>query len=708
MKKSNLYLLVLILLPVITSCGDKFDQGSGSTPSLNGKYLNVSESTFSSPEPDAFSRNFNVESSQTSWRFTNMADWFSLSPTSGSQSSPIVLNVSQNTDATAARTGIFYLKSTDTDWDFQRTLSVTQAKAILFLHADKTDLSFGGGDGTQTINIQSNSEWVAQCPNNWISLSADVKGGTLRVSVSPNPMKDYRTATINILYGDSRPVSINITQSPAEVNTSDYNLFFENTAGEYSLTIESQAEWTSSTSAAWITVNPNSGPVGKSTVSIEVSPNTSINERTGFVAIMTDGNEKSQITITQKGIYIESEDIKFKASGGSQILSIKSNTEWTITDYPSWISFSKTKGQGNDNLTVTAEANPSTSSRNGTIIISQSELSFNCNVTVTQSGITISPETSLLEFSDKAGQLQFELEADGSWSSTISADWFTATPVAGTGTTEITVAVQENNTYEERIGTINYIFGEQKAQVNVHQLAKYMNIDGDQFVFDADGGNHTVELATNDKWEVSIEGNAQWLSISPTSGSDDAVINISAQPNNTLNERNAIVIISNNNSQDIRIMVSQNARYLNVSTQNIMLFAEGGSSDPVTVESNGDYTISSDSSWFTINEGAGNTFTVYATKNNTTELRKGTISIKLNNLSEGSLTKEISVIQAGEGGSFILNGYPQDQNWNSNASSNSIKISVNGYSSEQNWNSTGVSNSNKISINGYSSEQNWN
>lgn len=707
MKKTLLYISSIILVLVFAGCKDDFDPNGNLEPSLSAHWLKPSQTNFDYYLSSAFSETFTVESFETPWKFSDVADWITLTPSSGYASASVTLNAQENQSADNARTAIFYLQSNDPDWSYNRAMSVSQAKATPAISVDETSLSFGGSASQQTVNVTANCSWTTLCSDSWVTLSSDVAPGKLNISVSANPQSTYRSSTIYISYGSGKSISVRITQSPANITSSVYTLQYENVASKYDVTIDSEADWTSTVSDSWISVNPNNGKAGKTTVSIEVAPNTSISARNGYVAIKTGTAERLQIAISQKGIYIESdESLTFTSIEESKKLSIRSNTSWTVTSKPNWLTLSKEIGEGNGEITVTTSENPNTTSRSGEIVLGQTGLSIQCKVKVTQLGKSLSTDLTLLEFSDKASQVTFNLVSDAAWTSTQTVNWFTTTPTSGSGNTTITVAVEENNTTEERTGTINYAYADKSSSVNVHQLAKYMTIDNQSFEFDSKGGSHTIELSTNDEWTAEIEHNVSWLKLSKSSGTGNAVITLTAEDNASVNTRSTAVVINTKYSQSIRILVSQKPRYLSVSTSSILFFANGGTSEIVTIDTDGTFEIKSEASWFTVNKGEGNTFTVYATKNSSDEMRRGKITISLTDLKEGTLALELTVSQAGEGGSFIINGYPEDQDWNY-VGGGSLTVTINGYTSDKNWDES-FGGTLTVKVTGFTTDQDWN
>lgn len=687
MKKTLIYISSFISIVGLSGCDDDFDKESGFSPSLSAHYLRPSETVFESPTAAAFTRDFTIESVETAWMFSDVADWISLSPASGSSSSAVRLSVEENRDADNGRTSIFYLQSADPGWNFARAMSVSQAKAEATVRPETNSLSFGGTAGEQRVRIEANCEWTAECREEWVGLSQDAGSGILTVAVSENPGAAYRSATVSVSYGDGKTVAIEITQSPANITSSVYTLEYENAASKYDVVIESETEWHSTVSDSWISVSPSSGNAGRTQVAIEVAPNTSVASRSGYVTLLTGSAERIQIAIVQKGIYIEAtESLSFSSAAESQTLSVRSNTSWAVASKPSWISMSKESGEGDSDITVGTTENPNTVSRTGEIVFRQEGLSIECRVRVVQSGKMLSAEVGVLEFSARAGVQTFSLVSDASWRSSKTADWFSMTPVTGQGNATVSVSAEENQSTDERSGRIDYLYGDKTVCVNVHQLGQYLTIEDGAFEFGSRGGSHRIELSTSEDWTAETEELVSWLKLSDLSGSGSGVITMTAEENPTVSDRTATVVIKAKYAQSVRIVVKQKARYLSVSSQSVQFFSEGGTSETVSIDTDGAYEIRSDATWFTVNKGAGDTFTVTASANATSEVRSGKITIALTDLTTGSLSLELTVMQAGKGGSFIIGGFPDDSDWSVNGNG-TVTITITGYTSDKNWNS---------------------
>ncbi|MCH5233805.1 MAG: BACON domain-containing protein [Muribaculaceae bacterium] len=699
--------ILIILLIYLTGCKDVQSLEEGRYPSLTPRYLSIIPNSFSVYNGNSATEDFYVETLSSSWKFENYPSWVTIDPTSGDSSENGTLEISEN-DTSEPRSTYFYLRSNAEDWNYEQSVYVSQQGNTPYVNLEETSLEFSGSYETQIIVVKSNCEWEASTNQNWVTLQKGENGNSLSISVEENPSSSYRNAIVYLSYENKTYANIHLTQFPSEITVSDLSLDFENTASRYSISIVSESKWEAIVSDSWIQVDPSEGGAGELQVNIEVSQNGSVNERIGYVTILTGNESRLQIKIIQKGLYLETDSVlSFSSRASSETITIKSNISWELKSKPEWITVNPASGTGNTQVTIAVEENPLVNSRNGEIVWTSPGLDISYITSVMQSGQTLTPGSSVLEFSDKGGTQTLEITADGEWTSNVSQDWISVSPQSGKGDTAVTVSVEENPTEQDRTGEITYYFGEKEIKVIVSQQSKYFEIAGDSFTFDSKGGSHSLDLGTNQQWSATIEGQgvSSWLSLSKYSGEGEDTINIVVAPNPSLKSREAVIIFTPKFSQGLKINVHQAGMYLRVSTTRISFFSKGGESTPVYVETDGNYSLSTETPWISLKENENNSFLVIAEENESSDSREGSVVVTLQGLSEGSYSISIPVTQVGYGGSFIIEGYPGDQNWN-DVKNGDLSIKIIGYTTDKNWNNDSH-NSLNISIEGFGNEENW-
>lgn len=738
MRKNRIYYVIAAIFLIMTGgCkDDNYDMTGSVQPSLTMHYIYTSASAFDSPYPAAFNESFRVYSLDTPWEFSNSASWITLSPERGSATADVIMNVGENLSTGDPRTAVFFLKSGDPEWTFSKGISVTQGAAVAIFTPELEELNFPGGASTKTISYSTNSDLTVTPRETWIHTSLDASASTITVSVDANPSNSSRRGDVKIDFGD-RTAYIYVVQAASVITGSTDILDFDNLASAYTVVIDAEVEWNAITSESWIQITPSEGKAGVSEVLIEAAPNTSVSRRSGYVNFNSSGATKWTVEVRQKGLYFEPllSTMNFSAGGESLELNVSSNTAWQVESCPNWVSVSPVEGVGDGKVTVTAAENESIYRRYGEIVFYQPGLDMTQSVSLSQEGVTFSADHETFEYGAQGGSLSLNITANGSWTTEVSDDWIVVDPAAGKGNAVVRISVGENNTAESRSGTVIFRYAEFTHVVTINQLGKYITISNENFEFTSRGGVHLLEISTNDSWSARIEGDPDWLTLSSTSGTGDAVINITASDNPSVNLRSATVVVDISSGQSLRILVSQKPRTLSVSMQSIILFAEGGDSQIVTIHTDGQYVITTQGDWFTIHykylnvqqpslplssksnsrdvsSRAGktvknNAFYISASENPSKEARRGKVIISLTDLKEGSLSLEIPVIQSGEGCTFILNPFqPADSDWDVNPSGD-FGVTIASYSVEKDW-LPKVTGGLTVNVTGFTTDHDWN
>lgn len=708
MKHFALY-IVFLLSSVLVWAGCDFLEGSdglfSGTPSLSPRYLNVLPSSLSFAADQPASQSVSITSLKTPWLIDNSIEWITLSQTSGESSASVSVSAAENANA-YARTGIFMVSSTASDWNYDSDVSVSQAAAVPYIKASQSALTLAGAAGSATVDVTANCTYSISSSADWLSFSKS--DNSLTITAAANETDQYRSGVIMLSFsGDAGSASakVTVTQAPASITASSETLMFEASAGEKHVEVSAEADWTASTSYSWIEVSPAAGAAGTSSLQVSVIPNTSTDERTGYVVLAIGSKQRIQIPVRQRGLYIEADTLAhdFGAAGERQALQIRSNTDWQISSLPSWVKVDRDNGSGNAEIQVTAEENPYTTARSGQFVVSQPGLSLQVVVEVRQVGKTFDVAAATLYFGQKSGSQTLDITTDGTWRATTEADWIQIAPSSATGNSVLSVSVSANDTETERSGEIVITMANASATIAVVQKGKYFTIDNPSLAFASHSGQLVVSLATNVAWTARIEEGIDWLSVTPASGDSLAEVTVTAADNPSVLDRTAHVYFDVL-GRSVDLVVTQRGRYLTVDATELLFYAKGGTSEVVTVSTDGDFTVSTSDSWFTITRSGG-TFTVTAEENTTSESRTGYITLTLTDLAEETYSLKLSVIQLNKGGTFFRRNYESDQNYDDRGSS-SVFLNIKSYGGDNDYDVNSQSGVTLI-VTGYRTDTDW-
>ena len=173
-------------------------------------------------------------------------------------------------------------------------INISQSGKSTYLNVSSSNISFSNSGGTQTINVESNSDWYIDVkPASWGRVSKS--GNNLYVSVDGNNSTQSRSDYIVIRSGN-KTCNINISQSgkSAYLNVSSSNISFSSSGGTRTIYVESNCDWKIAVpTASW-------GSLSKTgdAITLSVKANNSSSQRTDYFMIKA-GNLERKIYITQ-------------------------------------------------------------------------------------------------------------------------------------------------------------------------------------------------------------------------------------------------------------------------------------------------------------------------------------------------------------------------------------------------------------------------
>lgn len=317
-----------------------------------------------------------------------------------------------------------------------------------------------------------------------------------------------------------------------------------------SVDITTTKNWTLTSNQDWLSVSSSSGS-GNATITFTAKANVWAEKRSAVITITSAGSNAQVITVTQDGaapvLNVSTNTIALAAvQGSSNSIDITSNLNWTAVSDQSWLIVSSGQGTGNAKLTLTANANPTIIARTATITISGKGLSP-LTVTVTQAAgapvLTVSSNNLIITATPNSTK-SFVIYSNVNWTVVSDQPWLNPNTNYGTNSATITLSAQQNQANEPRTATVTVSGANVATQIiTVTQDAgiPILNISTNTITINKDNIG-TFNIQSNISW--SIVSNQTWLTTNVSSGSRNATIILSAQPNKTTSLRAASLIIT--------------------------------------------------------------------------------------------------------------------------------------------------------------------
>ena len=674
----------LVLLGLTVSCNDELYMGGvGVVPSTKAYYLYANILGFNLPDTVESPSMFNVESQNVPWRLNVADEWLKITPSEGNgeeYTTPVTVRADIN-PSTYYRYSVFSLEAAmDTSvYKYSQQIWAQQegnTGTRLSVSCEKP-LLFRGGASSETFTVETNApRFDLRTDASWIKAVAS--GNEVTVSVEANTTEDVRVGYVyfdayeQLWNSNSETISsfyLEVRQESPKYSISESSLTFRNTAGTKTVDLECDLGWTASTTDSWIQVSPISAPAGETELTVSVTENGGIQERSGAVYLHVDGDFLIEIPVKQLGLYMDMTEsqLDFESDASSQKVSLSTNLSfWNVLEKPSWISVSPENGGGGEHsLTVNVEDNPNTTKREGRVVVGNQGLSLADTLWVTQEGKWFGSLETVLRFENIASSTPLEIQTDGDWTVTASEEWITVVPASGHGNGQVMVNVEGNETDNERTGLLSVAVGGTVKYVNVVQKGRYFTIDkGASASLPSKGGTIELGIATNQTWTAAVKNQSSWLALSATQGEGNAKLVISAQDNPSQESRTDTIVFTPANKQGVKLAVKQAGRYLKTDAQTVSFFYRGGTSVPVTVSTDGT---------FRVEKSTGADWLVVATNNNLimftaepysgNDKRTANVSVYLTGLS-GEVTEakivDIVVTQYSKNTQFVRDDYGED------------------------------------------------
>ena len=499
------------------------------------------------------------------WVWSSNATWLNgvaeASPQTAQQD--FTYNVSENTTG-ETRVGTITFQTTS--GDFSATLEVTQLSnvvTLLELSDSQQASSYLAQDRSVEVITSPGTAWVWETDSSWISadLEAATQTGsetfTYDLAVNNTGQARIGTVTFKSASGDVTVV-LEVTQFGVPLDETFLDLSasaitvgqeaVDPDSGDLEVTVSTNSDWSWESDSPWLVSNelPNQGPTvvfGENTENLAnefnfgVTENTTGADRIGILTFTYTDESNNELTktlvVTQAGSLSvsESEHVNSFLAGTRDVEVFAAIGEnWLWSSDVDWLSSGEALSQtGSNPFTYAFSANESGESRVGTLTFFSSQGGATATLQVTQlSGSTLSLELSTTEqvVLSPADSKDIGIVSNTEWTWISDAAWLSsAEDLTQTNDQTFTYSVVENNTAEDRVGSITFFStsGGIIRTLTVTQLrgvGNFLILSDEQLLTDFTAKDPlTVEVISNTNW--LWESSDSWL----TAGTEDLTQN---------------------------------------------------------------------------------------------------------------------------------------------------------------------------------------
>lgn len=485
------------------------------------------------------------------WTATSDADWLTIRQTSGDvgYSHPAIAWGPNYTGA-ARTANLTFTAATAT-----KVVSVTQpAETKTYPGGYYLDASVPGPmtelpDGTAEISIPvtTNWGWSATVPNaDWLTLdvaSSDLGNTAVHGFATPNLTGQARTALVVIRGFGGLLVDAWVTQNPTGPFLAVIPSVWSPSTGDAEATaliVTSNLDWSAASSdPSWLTVEPASGS-GTGLLSLYVTANTGTAYRMGTVLLTSSDGSRSATVIVTQAVQPPSASVQVAPTswtapgrGGSQTIAVTANVSWTATSSDtSWLTVTAPAGgTGDGSITLNANANGTGASRTATVTVSGGGAS--ATVTVTQAvarGKVLEPTPASFTVDASGGMFTITINSNTDWWAWSEVDWLTGVTERGSGNGTLSFTVSANTGAEARTTKLKLHGTGANGEIAIDIDVTQSGAQGNRWTPPASGGTQAMMMSRSGSW-TAASSDSSWLTVSPTSGTGNASIAMTARAN---------------------------------------------------------------------------------------------------------------------------------------------------------------------------------
>jgi hypothetical protein len=554
-------------------------------------------------------------SSNVDWTITENSDWLAATKLDNS-----TLSVTYNENLSVNQRSATITLSGPGVSDVSVTL--IQAGATPYLTVDPLSSTVSSASGTVIFTVSSNIIWSVTDDAGWAN-PVKTNDQTLTVNYDENTVVSARTATITLSGTDVDDVVLSLNQEAATpvltVDPSSRNVDAQ--AGTVTFTVTSNINWTFSETADWV----SGTKTNNTTLTIDYTENPEVTSRNVIITLSGPGVSDQSVSLTQAGatpvLSVSPSSANVSPAAGTATFTVTSNIDWNISENTSWLTATKTN---NTTLTVTYDENISVDARSAVITLSGTGVSDQ-TVTVNQAGATpvLSVTPASQNVTSAAGSITFTVNSNQDWSFTENSDWFSASK---TDNSTLTVTYNENLIVDQRSAIITISgnnVSDQTATVVQEGADPVLDVTPSSQTVSSSAGSFNFTVSSNINWTFSE--NADWITATKT---DNTTLTVTYNENTVVSARTANITISGTGVSNQTVSLSQEAAtpVLNVDPNSQTVGSSSGSVT-FTVNSNVNWTISENATWFSAVKTNNQTITINYDENTAVNSRSANITI---------------------------------------------------------------------------------
>ena len=240
--------------------------------------------------------------SNVDWTVSCPDAWVTVSPAAGTGNGSFKITVAAN-DKFEARSSTVTVKAGDKT----ASVRVSQLSLTPSILVSPASLEADAAGATVSVDVTSNASWTVSVPSgvDWITPDAASGEGSKKVTFTVAANAGFETRSADVTFtaqGKTAVVKISQAAATPALEVNPFAVMFDPESSSVEIKVTSNAPWTISVDADWLTVEPASGQ-GDATVILTAAENNVRTERTAVVTVKeTVGNNEKTVNVSQEAL----------------------------------------------------------------------------------------------------------------------------------------------------------------------------------------------------------------------------------------------------------------------------------------------------------------------------------------------------------------------------------------------------------------------
>ncbi|MDB9774902.1 M6 family metalloprotease domain-containing protein [Vicingaceae bacterium] len=520
---------------------------------------------------------FNINAT-TSWTITDDATWLitaAINGSGGRTSNALALTANTGADRIAKVICRGPLGIYDSMIVVQAGIAAPQ------LSVSPKNITIAAPNGSNgSVTITANTSWSASTLANWMAITPSSGNGNSSTTIEATSTNSGAARSGLVIFEDfTRSIrdTVFVTQDAAgpfiDLDNGPISLGFASGSNS-TFNLASNVSWTITNNAPWLSISPISGSNNGTLTATTISDNTTGVNRSVWIfasdGTISDSIEVIQLNGTSPSLTLSKSVITLGPNNASSDnFDVLSNVDWSLSGIPAWLNLTPISGVNNSNISVTTQsANNSGTVRTVTInAISTNPLAPSRSIIINQldgSSPYLGTSIDTVILSQFQGSTNsFNVLSNVTWTAQEGLTWLLLGPSNGVNNATITLQTSSSNlSTSARSGDVTILSsGLPSKVVHIIQEPTLPNLGVSRTdLFLAGAANSTSSfsvLGNTSNW--TITNGSSWLNISPNTGSFTRQITVSANSDNTGQERKDTLYISAMGAATRVVIVTQDS-----------------------------------------------------------------------------------------------------------------------------------------------------